>query len=219
MAQFKPSIEPASDNRSPLVEFSGILKEYLGEERSGNRGTYMVVKFNFTDVQVIESTEPYPFPIAVLELPYNKNRETRWDVFSISAKKVIGTNEIDLLVGKRQTWRYGSCMLRGPLYDDKGESIKENGREKWGSLPGNAWQIVSAEGFSANGSGGDLTQKLADLAKGKTDSEFYAALFQSSDLKNLSGFSEAVSMAQERRLLETLAAGGLISKTAEGKWA
>ncbi len=219
---FKLSIEPASDSRTPLVRFRGTLKNIVADERANDRGSYVVGKFDFTDVVVLESTEPYPFPIATIELPYNPKIGTRWNVFAISANKILGTNDINLLQNKDQEWYYGPCKIRGPLYNEDGtEKIGKNGRPEWGDVATSGWQVVSVEGFSnSNGtsSGINLTDLIIDMVNGKTDKEFYAEFFTDPTIKKAPGYLDASEAASERKLLVSIAGAGRIVQNSEGVW-
>ncbi len=83
--QFVPSLETRPFG-TPLRRFQGTLKEYKSEKHTPQDGgrEYMVIVFDFTDVVVLESVEPYPFPIATLNVSYSTATETRWDALAKS---------------------------------------------------------------------------------------------------------------------------------------
>ena len=70
---------------TPLRKFYGILDSYSPEERYGKTSVVM----NFKDVEVIESTEPYPFPIAVIPIKLSNRKNSAWGVFSESLNAII----------------------------------------------------------------------------------------------------------------------------------
>jgi len=84
---------------TPLREFIGTLEGYDAER--DERFNRIRVILNFTDVEVIESTEPYPFPIAQLSIPYSRRRTSQWGFLTTSLEKFIPDGHISLFVGKR----------------------------------------------------------------------------------------------------------------------
>ena len=65
--QFTPSLETRPFG-TPLRRFKANLKEYRSEKVTPDGGgrEYRRIFFDFIDLEVIESVEPYPFPIATL---------------------------------------------------------------------------------------------------------------------------------------------------------
>ncbi len=216
---FKFSIDAPVDSRTPLQRFRGVVKSIDPEERAGNTGSYMVAKVGITDLEVLESTEPYPFSSTSLDIPYNTRAATRWDVFARSIRNITGSNDINVLVGKTQEWAFAPCTLRGALRDETGAQIMENGRAKWGDVASNAWQVISVEGFdSPNGTGPNLMDEIVALVDGKTNEQFYKAFFNDSSLKKMNGYLEASNDATERTLLSALEKAGRISQNEKGVW-
>ena len=54
--------------RSPLRDFWGKLTSITGEMRTGQSGSFAVALYNFDEVEVIESVEPYTSPIGQVEV-------------------------------------------------------------------------------------------------------------------------------------------------------
>lgn len=208
----KPDIGPAEGGQHPLIEFKGILKDYnmITEKRQDSDRESTRVEFDFIDVEVIESREPYNFPIAKIVVGYSRRPDTVWDVLATSFRKVLPEQDIDLLVGKQQHWQYAPCSLRRPT----GEKDAK-GRDIWDKVPSDAWQLVECEGYGDPNSPG-LNDALVDLADGKSDKEFYSAMFADRDIKKMSGFQTAMEMASERTLLTSLVAGGRLNKNSDG---
>ncbi|KKL63026.1 hypothetical protein LCGC14_2179210, partial [marine sediment metagenome] len=118
---FKPSLATPV-GQSPLQKFVGILESWEAETRESPSDTpgeaprkYQVITFNFRDLDVLKSTEPYPFPVAVLTIGYappaQSRGNTRWEAIAGSIRKLTPDPDLDVLVGKRQTWE----MLPGTL--------------------------------------------------------------------------------------------------------
>ena len=218
---FVPSLEePKDSNRSPLVRFDGILKEYKPETQKTRAGKdLMIINFNFTDVEVIECSEPYPFPIATIPLSYSERGDTIWDIWRKSVVRLVPSRDINELVGKRQQWYYGPCTLRRPLTNEDGTPVMNaKGSQEWGPTASNAWQVVSLEGVTAGEAGASLTDTIVNMTVGKNDSQFYAELMNNADIKKMAGFATAVEQASNRVLLSNLEATGLIKKSESGVW-
>lgn len=214
MSDFVPSLAEPKDSRSPLIRFRGVLKEFKSEQSEAREGRAptMRVAFNFTDVEVLESHEPYPFPIATISLSYSERADTVWDAWRKSVVKLLPSRDINELVGKQQEWAFIPAQLRRPDPNDESE------RPKWTVQTADAWQVVALEGVSAESAGKNLNQTLIELADGKTSQEFYTELFTRADLKKLPGFEVAIEQASNRKLLENFEAGGLIKLGTDGKW-
>ena len=203
---------------SPLRRFKGTLSAITKEEEQGDRGTYLRLQFGFTEVEVIETLEPYPFPTAQIGLSVSKSADTRWDAFGKSVLKATGdVDDLNLLVGHKQEWAMLPAMLRQPLVDADGNPIIQTtgrgaGRQAWGDMPTDCWQVVSVDGYSG---AADPTPDILTMLEGKTDTEFHQA-FQSSELArtNVALMTENVN----RQLLPRLEAEGRASRSADGIW-
>lgn len=210
---FKPSIDPPTGGQHPLIRFRGVLKEYRGVERTFGEGTAnarkaQYVAFNFINVQVLQSREPYPFPIATIEIAYNTSAETRWAALSGSFRKFLPENNIDLLVGKQQEWEFkGGIKLRQ----------QDPADNEWKSLDGEAFQLTWLEGAEAP-DGQDIMDKIVALADGKDDNGFYSALFSDAEIRGMAGYQDVVTSASNRTLLQTLETAGQLKRDTEGVW-
>lgn len=209
---FIPSLADPKDNRSPLVRFRGVLKEYKTEQNQAteNRRASTRIVFNFTDVEVIESTDPYPFPIATISLTYSERADTIWDAWRKSVVKLVPSRDINELVGKQQEWHFTTAKVRRQNTEKEGSP--------WEVMDADAWQIVALEGVSAAGAGANLTQTLIELAVGKTDEQFYQELFTRADLKKLPGFGDAIEQASNRTLLSNFETAKMLKKEVTGVW-
>lgn len=167
--------------------------------------TFKLVNFNLIDVEVIESVEPYPFPIATITIGYNSNEGTKWGVFAKSIASVFGhVPSIDELLGKKQEWAYLDCELRLP--DDN---------NIWANREAKAWQLVSIDGVE--GASGepvvDVTERVLELVDGKSEQDFYQVLYTDEVVR---GHPDIVTAATERKLLTTLMEAGKITRDTEG---
>ena len=90
---------------TPLRQFTGRLQAYTPEVRATERGDRTFVKLDFVDVETIEATETYLFPVAQIELPYSDWRNTAWGTLLKSINDHIGPGfTLDDLVDKLARW-------------------------------------------------------------------------------------------------------------------
>lgn len=208
---FVPSLETKAFG-TPLLRFKAILKEYRSERRKdeGSSREFMVVNFDFTDLVVIESVEPYPFPVATLQIGYSSTEKTRWDALAQSIKGLFGrTPALDEIQGKMQEWHFGDCKLRTK------DEEEADPKKQWKDLPGQAWQVVSIDGIGAPAEKVDLTELVLNLLDGKTENDFYQEFYQNSDIKKDSALVESVT---NRELLDTFEKAGRAHRDGEGVW-
>jgi len=218
---FKPSIGAPTDNQqTPLIKFRGVLKNYEVNTgvstfagREGQEFTRIV--FNFTDIEVLESLEPYAFPIAVISLPYSERSETRWAALAKSFRNVLPQPDIDLLVGKKQEWHFTKGNNTRQQVDET--AADGTTARVWKSLPTDAWQLTWIEG-AGSVNGANLMDSIVVAADGKSNEQFYQWLYGDPTVKQMAGYNDAVTAASNRELLETLQTGGKLSRDAEGIW-
>ncbi|KKL73056.1 hypothetical protein LCGC14_2078760 [marine sediment metagenome] len=221
MVQEKMSMDRPSGGDTPLRRFKGILDELKLDQRVASDGrTYAVALFNFKDVEVLESTEPYPFPIAVIGISYKPPKSsrggTKWEALSASLRKLMPENpDPDELKGKRQEWAQVEFALRSALTDEEGHPVMDgNQKQLWGDVPTLCWTIVSVEGLgSVAEKDEDFNAFLVNLADGKTEPKFYEEALTNSQVTARPNIVEAIT---SRKLLTTLTEMGLITRDAEG---
>lgn len=222
---FKPSLATPV-GQSPLREFEAILDSWEAETReaqSDNPGDtprkYQVITFNFKDLNVIESTEPYTFPIAVLSIGYASptvsRGNTRWDALASSIRKLTPDPDLDLLVGKQQTWAMRPATLRQALTEEDG-TPKLDGRLRplWGDVTEDAWQVLEIEGLGSTAeSDEDLMDFIVDEAEGKLEKDWYEGLLGD---RRITQRNDLVTAITDRKILDTLKAAKKLTVDSEG---
>lgn len=84
---------------TPLREFVGVLEDFVPErDEQYNR---IRISLQFTDVEVIESTEPYPFPIVQLTVPFSQRKRSQMGFLVNSLDKVMPGATLSSLVKQR----------------------------------------------------------------------------------------------------------------------
>jgi hypothetical protein len=159
----------------PLVKFTGVLDSFYDEEDNFSNTQ---IHLQFTDLDVEEAAEPYPFPIAELTIKYSNYKNSGWGIFSQSLAKCIADDE-DLadIVGRPLTLGYTPGHDLGfkdnnwqPEVDDNGNAINESERP---NVVIDAWEVLGVDGVSA--ATGTVEDVLAGLLDGKTRAEFNRA--------------------------------------------
>ena len=218
------SIDKPTGADTPLRHFKGTLAPdmELSEERTTKDGSrkYVVLNFNFADLEVIESVEIYPFPIALITVgyapPQSSRGGTKFEALAGSLRKLMPDQlDIDLLKGKRQEWKMEERSLRRGLTDEEGNPLMDgNQKQLWGNVPTLCWTVVAVEGLgSVEEADNNFNAFLVDLAEGKTEPQFYEAALTNSKVTARPNIVEAIT---GRKLLDTLKEMGLLTRDAEG---
>jgi len=161
------------------------------------------VNLTFSEVEVIETTEPYPFPIAQIGLPLNKRRTSQWTVFSDSLAKFLQESE-DLAncIGKTIHMKFTGGHM---MWDrDKGEAT-----------PREAWEVIGVLGEGTTVNVVDATAKALELLDGKSEQEWNQLVFQNPAIK-----ADSVLMNDiiYRKFLAAQEAAGTATKDGNGIW-
>ncbi len=218
------SIDKPTGADTPLRHFKGTLApdKELSEKRTTKDGSrsYVVLKFNFSDMEVLESVETFPFPIALITVGYappaTSRGGTKFEALAGSLRKLMPEKlDIELLKGKRQEWKMEEKSLRGPLTDEEGNPLLDGtGKQLWGNVPTLCWTVVAVEGLgSVKEADDNFNAYLVDLADGKTEQQFYEKALTDSKVTARPNIVEAIV---GRKLLDTLKEMGLIERDAEG---
>lgn len=230
---FKPQVRAPGN---PLRRFKGVMGKYNPVAGSAGGRTWTNIEFPFTDVEVIESVEPYLFPIATVTIKYTApgdrgrpGQGNKWEVFAASMRQLMGAAnaDIDALVGKMQEWAMLPGILRLPLVDEDGQPkmeenpdgtpvLDDNGqpRQAWGDVVEPCWQVVALEGVgSVEEVDTEFMAHLCELAEGKDERGFYEAAFAS---PQVTAKPEVVQAITDRKLLQTLLDAGRLTRDTQG---
>ena len=196
MTQENPSTRGLIDGDlfSPLRRITGILDSMPTEPRTWGEGekarTTTQVTLNLRDLEVIETVEPYHYPIFSPQFGQSNRKKSRWGILSESFNEIVDSvltaeqkdpdnpnfippkNRTDIkdCIGKR----IGLVMSDGDdgrpaapmLYDGRADQAK----------PTPTWRVYSVEGFGvAGGQGVTPLDKAMTMLDGKTLADFNAA--------------------------------------------
>ena len=150
------SVRNLQEPGTPLRKFYGVLESYP-HEQSGYGKTR--VSLNFTQVQVLESTEPYPFPIATIPINLSNRKNSSWGVFGESLIQCLPEGvDIDFCVGKK----VGMEMEVGHKF-----GTNQDGDE----MLGNCWKAFEVAGVVKGAKQTTAKDKAVELLNGKTMQE------------------------------------------------
>ncbi len=197
----------------PLRRVTGILDsmptepQTFGQGEGAKHSTRITV--NMKELEVIETTEPYHFPIFTFQMTLSNRKKSRWGVFGGSAIAIIDTQYIEEqldqanpnflkpsdrmdikdCIGKR----LGMVVADGEdgrpeppmLYDGRAEMDK----------PTPTWTVYEIEGIGSAGGQGVSAKDLAmALLDGKTLTEFNKDALANSIIRNDTGLLQSISM-------------------------
>lgn len=171
--------------RSPLQHFRGKLGSITGSmvQRGSMPQAKLEVNYNFDEIEVFKSAEPYSFPIAQISMMHSNRVKSNMGVLGISIDKIInaGLDENapqeqaknqDFLIGKVQEWK----MTPGHMMWNQDEG-KETPRE--------CWEVVFVEGVGGTPHSGVATPTVASGAVAPTEAPAPTGLTSAQQALNL----------------------------------
>ncbi|KKM99430.1 hypothetical protein LCGC14_1147980 [marine sediment metagenome] len=201
------------DTFTPVVlEFKGLLKAIQTLQRPPNpqypnSKAQMRLKYDFEDIEVVESREPYEFPVFSFEITYTPTMPlSPFGALASSLSGIVppeGRENPRFVEGQRVHMKWADCMLR------------RNVDNKWVDVEGQAWQFIGIEGYTAE-EGPSLNERLVMLMSGKTEVEFQQAYYGEVALQSLPGYNEATEKLANGELIKEFEDAGLITRNEEG---
>lgn len=199
--------------RTPLQDFWGVLDSCpmdIRQVRDKGTATYVTLNFSLDpNVDIIKSTEPYPYPIAQISMPLNKRRTSLWTILSDSATKLIGDNEdIGSLFGSKLHMRLTPHMLW-----DQGQ-----GKE----VPRDCFEVVeiirvgATPGAIPSTTGTSPTDRALDLLEGcATEQDWNQRVFQDAMVK---GDMELLTSIINKTFFPAMEESGRVIKDGSGMY-
>lgn len=191
--------------RTPLREFKGTLEKITANLVDRFTPPRTEIIFNFVGVEVIETVEPYPFPIAQISIMHSNREQSFWGVFAESENKLIPPNEVwTCIEGKRLHMK----MTGGHMMWDaaKGEET-----------PRDCWELISIEG-GVETTGGttakvDGAEVALGLLDGKNIADWNQIVFQNPTVK---ADGELVTSILNNTFIPSMEEAEVISKDENG---
>lgn len=221
--------------RSPLRYFRGKMDSITGSmvQRGNMQQPKLEVLYNFSEVAVFESTEPYPFPVAQINIMHSNRVKSNMGVLGASIDKIInaGLDENlpqaqaknqDFLIGKIQEWK----MTPGHMMWD-GDKGQETARECFEvvyvegvggtpysgvATPATATQATSAPAQPV-ATGVTPSQQAMTLLDGKNQAEWNNIVFQDPLVR---GDSELIGLIIDGKFIQSLEETGMVTKDENG---
>ena len=188
--------------RTPLREFKGKLEGYATELVTRFQPARTYINLDFSELEVIETTEAYPFPIAKISMPFNKRRVSQWTIFSDSLAGFIPDDkDLKDTIGMQ----YHLKFTPGHMMWNK-DMGKPTARE--------SWEVIGLFGAVVT-SKVDATEVALGLLDGKNEEEWNQSVFQSPAVK---GDSKLIDDIIHRRFLPAMETAGRITKNSNGIW-
>lgn len=214
--------------RTPLKEFRGRLENITGNMVDRFTPPRLEVLYNFTDVEVIESTEPYTSPVAQLTIMHSNRKKSAMGYFGASIDRVINAGlaaEAPADQVKGQDYLQGKVLhmklTPGHMIWD-GNAGEERPRDCWelmavigegtpAAAPAAATSAAPAAPPAATGPTAVGAAKA--MLEGLTEQQWLQKVFQDPAIK---ADTELVNSIIGRTFLPPLEAAGLVTKDANG---
>lgn len=189
--------------RTPLREFKGTLEKITANLVDRFTPPRTEIILNFVDMEVIETVEPYPFPIAQITIMHSNREQSFWGVFATSMDKLIpASGELTYIEGKELHMK----MTGGHMMWD---------RDKGEETPRDCWELVGVEGESTTSPATkvDATAKALELLDGKNIADWNQIVFQDPTVK---ADGELVTSILSNTFIPSMKEAGVVSEDENG---
>ena len=227
--------------RTPLREFTGILESITAEDVASNGRSWVNAIYNFTELEIIKSTEPYTLPIAQISIGISNRKQSAMGVFGASVDKLLNVDEegnplqaeVDgapnpdikgqgYLIGKR----LHMTMTGGHMQWDRNKGT-ETPRENWevmevvgetaevDSTPEPAPAAKKVAPKAATKGAKSSIQIALGILNGKTQQEWNQEVFKNATVK---ADGALIAKIIQGTLLKELTDAGQVTKAKDGKY-
>jgi hypothetical protein len=197
-----------SEFGTPLRKFYGILDSYVPEPASGYEGTR--INLNFKDVDVLQSTEPYNFPTAIINIGQSNRKKSRWGYFGTSLGNLIPENEdIEDIIGKKIGMVFCDGLEDRPAAKPIWSRDADRAKYPDGELPTPVWVVFEVEGQVAGSGVSTATEQAKRLLDGKTVSEFNKAAYADPVIKRDTELQRSIT---DKSFIKAMTASGEFKK-------
>lgn len=211
---------------TPLREFTGTLESITGDmvQRGRMAQPRLEVLYNFVDIEVIDTTEPYISPVAQISIMQSTRERSLMGVFGASVDRFINVDSKgnplpdELPDGTPNPNLKSHGYLIGKVLHIKvtgGHMMWDGNRGE--ETPREAWELVGMEalpGGAAEVSPGlNATQEALRVLDGKTEQQWHQVVFNNPAVK---ADEKVRSSILNRTFLDPLEADGVITKDDNG---
>ena len=196
---------PSDFRQHPLKEFKGTISDITDEPLSDNNPNRFRIIFHISELEVIESNEPFNFPVTQVAIAEFNFPKTEWAALTESIRNAGYTGDINGLIGKRTHWKHAPATLNQRVSAAKSAN-PETGEPAmpavYNDVQGNAWQILSIEGIENTTN--DLVDKVVEIADGKDAVIFKSAFMSDMSLQGLTNYNEIAQQVMQNTALDFL---------------
>lgn len=177
--------------RTPLRKLYGRLDNYTTEEAFGKTN----VQLNLTDLEVIESAEPYNFPTATIQIKFSNRANSSWGLFSKSLAQFLSPEEdIKDIAGLRLGLEMEVAHVYREVKHEDGTSEVMAG-DVWHvfELEGHEKQTEEAEGNVTESADSPAEAEAKRLLDGKTLAAFNKEVYASAIIRKDTAFQRTIT--------------------------
>lgn len=229
----------------PLRKLTGIVDSMPREDKVFGEGAtarpYKQITVNVKDIEVLEATEPYHFPVFMFQINESNRKKSRWGVLSESFNTVVDSqytpeqldpsNPAFIKAADRMDWedikdknRVGFVLADGEdgrpempeLFDGRATDAEH---PKGQDMPTPAWTVYEVEGVGVAGTQGisavDMAKALLD---NKTLAVFNKEAIANAAIKADVGLLQSIGLpvSAAGNFANALVSAGEFTKDAQG---
>lgn len=214
----------------PLREFIGTGAPIKEVTRTYDGRDTVSGEFNFTDIEILEQVDVYPFPTFSFSINFSnpqktRSKNTRWEHMAQSVRNLglRGRDAFGQIADKRQHWKMVPALVR--MRDEEDNQFKDMEDLVWTLLEVEGIETPEdlTQGISSNGNGASSTKgaaaaeskrhTIARIADGKTQAEFGTAATADAQVRKWSAEMDEIT---EQTMLTSLVNEGLLTRDDDG---
>lgn len=206
--------DEAVNNRHPLAHFKGKLADITDKTEVSKRTNkpYTLLKFDFTNLEVIKANEPFNFPTTSVEIMEMNVPFSQWEAWKKSVREDCGySGSIEGLIGKNMEWEYGMALLSQRATNEDGSFIEP---ARYENRPGHCWLVREIEGVQNTGD--KLLEWILENIDGRTEAQFKANFMAEAGIRNFTGYAETMTQVMAGAYLAPLVSANVLSVDASG---
>lgn len=177
---------------TPLRDFQGTLNSIVQETVTPDQGKpFQQAHFNFTDLTVFASVEPYPHPVATIKMKVTGSKNSPWGIFSATLCDLMTEGEDlgDQIGGvHRWVWIEGrdaeGKVAKGhdlgfkdknwkPAEDEEGKVVQSESDRP--NVVSDAWEVMELNGAVRGQQAVSAKDRAIALLDGQTKAQFNKA--------------------------------------------
>jgi hypothetical protein len=198
--------DAAAGMTPPVLHFKGKLADITDEVRpqrnNPNKSSNWLL-FDFSNMEVIESSEPFSFPTYRIQFLELNIPGSAWEAFKKSIRDCGYAGPIDGLLEKTFEMQWATATLSLP---------KEGGGFE--NKEGNCWLARSIEGVE--NTSGELLAWIIDNVDGKDETTFKVQFTADATLRSKTGYQETLQQIMNSTLLAGLVSAGSLTVDGSG---